>query len=270
MNKIMVFIPMYNCEKQITRVLNQFDSEVCQFIDEVLVVNNRSTDQGELVVRDFVKGVTSTTKFSLVRNNENYGLGGSHKTAFSYAMQNGYDFVVVLHGDDQGSVKDLLPYLKNKDYANYDSYLGARFQKGSRLENYSAFRTFGNRVYNLLFSIVVRKKIYDLGSGLNMYKVSSLNDKYYLKFPDNLTFNYCMVMAINYYKQNVKFFPISWREEDQVSNVKMVSQAKKVLYMLFQYAINRKKFIKSEQRNNPEFQYKAQLIVSNVGEHNNE
>ena len=112
--------------------------------------------------------------------------------------------------------------------------------KQSKLEGYSKFRTFGNRVYNTIFSIFLGKKIYDLGSGLNCYKVEALKNKFYFRFPDNLLFNYCMILASAYYKQNIKFFPISWREEDQVSNVKMTSQALKVLKYLLSFTINKK------------------------------
>ncbi len=262
MDKILVFIPMYNCEKQITRVLSQFDKEMANFITEVIVVNNRSTDDGESVVKKYIESKKCPVKISLLRNDENYGLGGTHKVSFKYAIKNNFDYAIVLHGDDQGNIKDILPYLKNGSYKNYDSFLGARFQRGSKLVNYSNFRTFGNKVYNLLFSIVVHKKIYDLGSGLNMYKVESLKNNYYEKFPDNLVFNYCMVMAIHYYKQKVSFFPISWREDDQVSNVKMFSQAKKVLSLLFTYFINNEEFMMTDQRNNINFKYTAKLVVS--------
>ena len=72
--------------------------------------------------------------------------------------------------------------------------------------------------------------MYDLGSGLNMFQ-----SKYYEKFPDNLMFNYLMILAAQYYGHDIKFYPISWREDDQVSNVKMASQAVKVLKMLKDY-----------------------------------
>ena len=85
---------------------------------------------------------------------------------------------------------------------------------------------------------MVHKRIYDLGSGLNMYSTKMLENKFYHKFPDRLTFNYCMILAAHFYKQNIKFFPISWREADQVSNVKLTSQAFNVLGMLFRYAFN--------------------------------
>ena len=53
MDKIMVFIPMYNCEKQIVRVLGQFNDEICKYISEIVVINNRSTDNGEKIVETF-------------------------------------------------------------------------------------------------------------------------------------------------------------------------------------------------------------------------
>ena len=128
--RTLLFIPMYNCEKQITRVLNQLTPEVCNYITEVIIVNNRSTDNGEEAVEQYLKSRDIQTRVKLLRNDENYGLGGSHKVAFEYAIDNGFDYVVVLHGDDQGRIADFLPLLKSKDYEKYDCCLGARFMKG--------------------------------------------------------------------------------------------------------------------------------------------
>lgn len=262
--KILLFIPMYNCEKQIIRVLNQLKKEEVQkYITEIIVVNNRSTDKGEEKVKEYITSNKFSSKITLLRNKENYGLGGSHKVAFKYAKEKGYQYVIVMHGDDQSEITDLLPLLEEGTYKKYDSLLGARFIKGSKLPGYSKFRTFGNKVYNMLFSIGIGKRVYDLGSGLNMYKVKSLENEYYKKFPDNLVFNYCMIFAINYYKQNVYFFPITWKEEDQVSNVKMFKQATKVLKLLGSYIISHKKFIEKDHREKQIENYESDQITSN-------
>lgn len=262
-NKILLFIPMYNCEKQIVRVLGQLTDEVCSYLSEVIIINNRSTDNGEQVVQDYLGKKNLSVKVSLFRNDDNYGLGGSHKVAFKYAIESNFDYVILLHGDDQGDISNILPYLKNKEYEQYDCFLGARFMKGSQLQGYSKFRTFGNKVYNTLFSIGCGYKVYDLGSGLNMYKVDILKDKFYLKYKDNLVFNYCMVMGQAFYKHKVKFFPIIWREDDQVSNVKMVNQAMIVLQLLGSYIVNKKKFVVEEHRDKVVKDYTAQVIYSN-------
>lgn len=261
--RILLFIPMYNCEKQIVRVLRQLTDEVCKCLSEVIIVNNRSTDNGENIVINFLQENSLSVKVSLLRNNENYGLGGSHKVAFQYSVDNNFDYLIVLHGDDQGDIVNLLPYLQSGSYQQYDCFLGARFMKGSQLINYSKFRILGNRIYDLLFSVGCGYRIYDLGSGLNMYRVEILKDKFYLKYKDNLVFNYCMVMGSAYYKHNVKFFPISWREDDQVSNVKMFNQAITVLKLLGTYVLNHKKFVLSEHRDRIIDVYMAKVIYSN-------
>lgn len=262
-DKILVFIPMYNCQKQITRVLGQLNQEILNYVSEIIVINNRSTDDSENITIEYCKQ-NPQLPVKILRNKENYGLGGSHKVAFNYAIKNKFDYMITLHGDDQGQIVDFLPILKNLEYRKYDCCLGSRFMKGSKLEGYSKFRTFGNIVYNLLFSIGTGQKIYDLGSGLNMYKVDILRDQYYSKFKDNLMFNYYEILSHAYSDHKILFFPIVWKEEDQVSNVKMMNQATRTLLMLFSYVINKKGFLAKEHRDKVISDYASEVIYSNI------
>ena len=261
-DKILLFIPMYNCEKQITRALDQINDEIQKYISEVIIVNNRSTDNGETAVTDYLRNNQGKIPIHLLRNNENYGLGGSHKVAFHYAIENGFDYVIILHGDDQGRISDFIPLLENGKYKRYDCCLGARFMKGSQLIGYSKLRIWGNYGFNFLFSSVVRKRIYDLGSGLNLYKVSMLQNGYYNQFPDTLYFNDCMILASYYYKQKILFYPISWREEDQVSNNKLWKFSLSLLNMLWHYITGKDKYMNSEMRTKIINDYKAEVIFS--------
>jgi len=257
-DKILLFIPAYNCEKQIIRVLGQLDTDIMEFIDEVIIVNNRSTDDTEAAVLSYIKE-NPNMPVKLLRYHDNYGLGGSHKVAFNYAVKKAFDYVIVLHGDDQGSIRDFLPVLKSRYYAKHDCILGARFMLGSRLEGYSLFRTFGNIVYNFLFAFGLKRRIFDLGSGLNMYSTKMLEDNFYEKFSDSLMFNCCMLFAAKYYNHDIKFFPISWREDDQVSNVKMISQSTKTLKMLFDFMIA-PEVIKGDYRDREVLGYGAEVV----------
>ena len=136
--------------------------------------------------------------------------------------------------------------------------------KGSKLVNYSRFRIFGNLCFNLLFSVSLLKPLYDLGGGLNIYSVDMLRNKFYKKFPDALTFNYLMTMAADFYKHKYIFFPLTWKEDGQVSNVKVTSQAFDLLTKLFKYLMNKEKFIKSELRLKKFDEYKSNCIYSNL------
>lgn len=265
MDKILLWIPMYNCEKQIVRVLNQLKGEAEDYVGKAIIVNNRSTDNGESVVIEYLENNSFKFPVELLRNAENYGLGGSHKVAFQYAMDNGFDYIITLHGDDQGHIADMIPWIKNGDYKKYDCLLGSRFLKDSKLDGYSKFRTFGNIVYNWIFSVATLHRIYDLGAGLNMYNVNMLRDHHYIKFADNLTFNYFGVLALRYYNQTYKFFPLTWSEDDQVSNVKMMSQAISTLGLVLESIFKRKKFFEREHRVKVIDKYSAEVVYSTEG-----
>ncbi len=256
--RILLFIPAYNCEKQIVRVLGSLDEKIMRYIDEVIVVNNRSTDGTEEAVKDFMKSHTYMP-VRLFRNRDNYGLGGSHKVAFEYAIKQKFDYIIVLHGDDQGDIHDFYPVLKREIYRGYDCVLGARFMLQSRLEGYSLFRTAGNIVYNFLYALGMGTRVFDLGSGLNMYDVKALRTRFYMQFPDNLMFNCTMLLAVSYYDLTMRFFPVSWRETDQVSNVKMASQSMKTLKLLFDY-MDMKDSIRGEYRDIPRTKYEYDEI----------
>lgn len=259
-DKILLFIPAYNCERQIVRVLNQLDNEMLSYISHIIVVNNQSTDRTEQTVIDYVQH-NKYLPLTLLRNDENYNLGGSHKVAFSYAIENNFDYVVVLHGDDQGDIHDLLGLLKTKEYQLHDCCLGARFMKKSKLYGYSMLRTLANIGFNWLFSFVCGHMIYDLGSGLNIYKVDMLRTQFYLKFPDKMFFNDILVLASFEYKFKIIFFPISWKEDDQVSNVKLFKFGRSLLGMAFGYFFQRNKYLAKEMRENIIDRYTYTIIA---------
>lgn len=262
--KLLVFIPAYNCEKQLPRVLEQLlDPRVAPWLGECIVVNNRATDGTEAAALAWMDAHPQAP-VTLLRNDRNYGLGGSHKVAFGYAAAHGYDHLVVLHGDDQGAIADLLPLLESGRYRRYDCCLGSRFMKGSRIQGYSTLRVVGNYGFNWLFSLVAGQKITDLGSGLNLYAVAPLKDGYYKKFPDTLYFNDCMILALCHLKQKVLFFPISWREEDQVSNNKLTSFGISLLGLCWQFLRGRDAFVRREWRTDPIDDYTSTVVASNV------
>ena len=262
MDKILLFIPCYNCSNEIVKVLNSL-TDYFKYIKEVIVIDNISSDNTINNAVNWAKE-HSSAPVSILKNKLNYNLGGSHKAAFNYAIDNNFDYVIVLHGDNQGDISDIKEILEKKTYRNYDCCLGARFMKGSKLINYSFIRTAGNIAFNMLFSICLRKKLYDLGGGLNIYSVKMLKNKFWLKFPDALTFNYIMTLALDFYKTKYMFFPLTWKEDGQASNVKVLSQAFDLLSKLLKYLVNKEKFIKSELRLTPEYGYFSECVYSNI------
>lgn len=258
-DKILVFIPCYNCAPQITRVLNQFDMKTLGYFSEILVLDNGSKDNTVSAAVEAAKKIDGIV-ITIGTNYSNYSLGGSHKVAFQYGAENGFTHVVVLHGDDQGHINDLLPVLQRQDHNRQDACLGARFMPGSKLIGYSAFRIFGNRIFNFIFMLGTGRSVKDLGSGLNIFNRRVIEDKRIMKYADDLRFNVYLLLGIFERQLKAEYFPISWREDDQVSNVKMTSQAFKTLHLLWQSIFKKNIFWDQDHRTVIHKDYKFNVV----------
>lgn len=262
-DRLLVFIPCYNCEAQIPRVLRQLEAVPAGLIDEVLVIDNGSRDGTLDAARAGVARLGAAAA-KVVRNDENYNLGGSHKAAFAYAAQNDFSHVVVLHGDDQGRIGDLVPLLVAGEHRRWDALLGSRFMKAAQPIGYSRFRIFGNHLFNLIFSAVLGLRVQDLGSGLNVFARSVFTDPALERCADDLRFNVFLLLRLVYAERRLTFFPISWREEDQVSNVRIVSQAVRTLEIAGDYMLRGARFWTDEHRDAPKAAYTFQVMAEHT------
>lgn len=260
-DKILVFVPSYNCASQIGRVLAQFQGPIAKLVEEVLVLDNGSKDGTvDLAIQN--AGVAEVRRVTVARNQANYNLGGSHKSAYAYAQEQGFTHVITLHGDDQGDIRDIEPVLTRGDHNRYDACMGARFTRGAKLNGYSRFRIFGNYTFNLIFSLAARRRITDMGSGLNLLGRRAFSDPAILRLPDDLFFNPYLLLDMIGRGNRVAFFPISWREDDQVSNVKMASQAMKTLGAAKEFAFARRRFGTRDYRTVKHGQYRFDVLAA--------
>jgi glycosyltransferase involved in cell wall biosynthesis len=252
---ILVAIPAYNCEKQIARVLAGFDNKLLARIAKVIVIDDRGGDKTAEVAAKAIKDLElPADKVEVVQNIVNLGLGGSHKMAFLYGEKIGADYVAILHGDDQAKAQELNDLIdvaiKNSDLG---AVLGSRFSKSSNLAGYSWERILGNRVLNVLYTVLSLRKTQDLGSGLNLFRLQDLADHRYLGFNDRMTFNFDLLL--DYYTKHTKLqlVPITWSESDQVTNARNFEVAWRAFRQLVLWRFGLLKF---EQHNAKEYQSK--------------
>jgi glycosyltransferase involved in cell wall biosynthesis len=244
-DRILVFIPAYRCAPQLPRVVAQLAGPVTELVEEVVVVDNQSPDETVEVALEAL-GKLEGLRWTVLRNDNNYGLGGSHKVAIAYGLEHGFTHLLVLHGDDQASVDDIVPRLRAGAHHGLDALLGARFMRGATLQGYSTVRTLGNHVYNVLFSLAGRRRLHDLGSGLNLFRLEAFADGAHRRFADDLTFNYHLCFHMVSHGWRIRFFPITWREEDQRSNVKLAEQGWRTLKLVGSFVRDREAFAQAD------------------------
>jgi glycosyltransferase involved in cell wall biosynthesis len=233
--KILLAIPAYNCEKQLVRTLDEIDDRLSSRVAEIAVIDNGSPD-GTVAAAVAYKKKGRLKNLHVFQNVNNYNLGGTHKVAFLRAEGLGMSHIIILHGDNQAKSDEahkLIDYIEA--HPDTQTVLGSRFNKASTLQGYDWKRIFGNKVLNATYSLLTLRKCEDLGSGLNIFALRDLDKTTYLEFADKLTFNFELLLDLIKRKVQFTYIPITWREEDQVSNARNFTIAKIALSNLLKW-----------------------------------
>ena len=258
--KILVFIPCYNCSNEIeilVKRLSQLDKNNHNFL-YLFIDNNSSDNTLEQILNSIKKH--KIDNYLVLKNKYNYGVGGSHKIAFYKAIQESFDFVCILHGDAQSDPRAIEKISKYEIYNDFSGILGSRFLKDSVRLNYSLLRTAGNLIINNLYSLLLKKKISDLGSGLNFYSTKFLNLIDFESFSDGHNFSHYILLSLVIRKEKIHFFPIRWYQEDQKSNVNIFKIGYQSLKVLLEYVFYRYKplnEVKNTKKVNREYEIAA-------------
>jgi glycosyltransferase involved in cell wall biosynthesis len=155
--RITVISPCLNEEQGIDQVLRRMP----EFVDEVIVVDNGSTDRTSEVARSYGAKV--------IREDVR-GYGRSYKTGFSQATG---DIIITLDGD-HSYPPDAISYLLEAFlHLNVDFLNASRFPV--RDKNAMSFKNkFGNLVLSLAMSILYFRWVRDSQSGMWVFRRSFL------------------------------------------------------------------------------------------------
>ena len=239
--RVLIAIPAYRCETQLPRVLDEINESLANRVEEIAVIDNGSPD-GTIQAALAYKKTGRLPNLHVYKNSDNYNLGGTHKVAFLRAQTLGLTHVIILHGDNQAKSDEANKLL---DYAeahpDTQTVLGSRFSKGSILQGYDWKRIWGNRVLGVFYSVLTLRKCKDLGSGLNLFSLRDLDQKTYLEFADKLTFNFELLLDLIDRKVKFAYVPITWREEDQMSNARNFNIAKIAFINVLQWRFGKRK-----------------------------
>jgi dolichol-phosphate mannosyltransferase len=220
-------VPAYNCEAQIVRVLEKLKNHQ-DFFSKIVVIENCSADS------TFEAAKSKASEFQrpveVLRNSKNIGLGGSLKRGFEVAIKEKFDDVIVIHGDDQAQFEDMRKALSNGRSAPI--VIGARFHPDSKLIGYSQVRRFGNITLNTITGLMFGQRIFDMIAGLNYFHTDLLLHVPFTQFENDLTFDSNILFWCLRNRISIQFAPITWRDEDQISNARVLAQTKKILLNL--------------------------------------
>jgi glycosyltransferase involved in cell wall biosynthesis len=156
-HKITVIIPCLNEEQGIEQVLRRMP----EFVDEVIVVDNGSTDRTSEVARSFG---------AMVIREEVRGYGRSYKKGFAHATG---DLIVTLDGDHSYPVDAISYLLEAFLHLEVDFLNASRFPvRDPRAMSFK--HKVGNLILSLVMSLLFFRWVRDSQSGMWVFRRSIL------------------------------------------------------------------------------------------------
>jgi dolichol-phosphate mannosyltransferase len=135
---------------------------------DLLVVDDGSTD-GALDAVD--------ASIVVLRNARNLGVGASMKRVFQYALDEGYDVLVIQAGNDKDDPLEIPSLLDPILRGEADFVQGSRYVGGGRFGNMPLYRVFGTRVVHpLVFSLAAGKRVTESTNGFRAFRTALLRD----------------------------------------------------------------------------------------------
>jgi dolichol-phosphate mannosyltransferase len=166
-SKVLAATFAYNEGIKIKQTVSRFPQERDY---DVLVLDDGTTDGSIEPLREF--------NVKILSNDTNHGIGYSMKRVFQYVLDQGYDILAILAGnnkDDPTEIPRLLDPILNH---GCDFVQGSRYVRGGDYGNMPFYRTIATRlVHPILFSLAVGKRVTESTNGFRAFRVSILRDK---------------------------------------------------------------------------------------------
>lgn len=155
-------LPVYNEEGFVDDVL----AEVSKYADNILVVNDGSTDETAARLQGW-------NKVSVVHHAENRGYGAALKSAFQFAIEHEYEFLVTLDCDGQHQPQRIPRFVAA--CANTDIVSGSRYLKEYEGDDAApSQRLFINRRITKQLNELLGYNLTDTFCGFKAYRVEAL------------------------------------------------------------------------------------------------
>ncbi|MGA3024584.1 MAG: glycosyltransferase family 2 protein [Bryobacteraceae bacterium] len=163
--RVVCVAPAWNEENRIGAVVEAAPRGV---VEEMVVVDDGSTDR---------TGERARAAGATVLEGAHRGVGAAIRLGIDYAINRGYDVVVIVSGAGKTPPAQIPQLLAPVLAGDAELAQGSRYTRGGRFLRMTLSRKIGTRAYTFLFSLLVRRRVTDASSGFRAIRLSLFADK---------------------------------------------------------------------------------------------
>jgi len=219
-NRLLIFIVAYNAQTTIEKVLGRIPQSLRGDNVEVLIIDDSSQDD------TFQNGLryqrrNTGLKITVLRTPENQGYGGNQKLGYRYAIDNGFDFVALVHGDGQYAPEKLPELMAPLLRDEADAVFGSRMidKKAARTGGMPAYKWIGNQILTAFQNRMLRTALSEFHSGYRLYSTAALAQIPFEKNTNDFHFDTEIIVQLVTKNLRVAELPIPTYYGDEICHV---------------------------------------------------
>ena len=164
--RVLATAPVFNEREKIGAVLSRVPYDI---VDEMIVVDDGSTDGSQDICRE-----AGATVIELGRT---IGVGAAIRAAYDYGVENSYDVVVVMAGNNKDSPEEIPDLLAPIAAGDADVVQGSRWLKADlELGPMPLYRRLATRLHPALFNLIGPTRMTDTTNGFRAVTTRVLKD----------------------------------------------------------------------------------------------
>ncbi len=232
--KALVMIIAYNAEKHIGKVLSRIPEKLwnaSNYTTDVIVIDDCSKDDTIGAARRWLDEHPLPLTVHLLRNKVNQGYGGNQKVGYTYAIKNGYDTVVMLHGDGQYPPEKIPDMIEPVLAGEAESVFGSRMlnKKDALAGGMPKYKFVGNIALTTMQNWMLGSRISEFHTGFRSYSTHALAKLPFRYNSDVFHFDTDIIIQLVDNDMRIKEIPIPTHYGDEVCHVNGIKYAKDVM-----------------------------------------
>ncbi|MBP9697893.1 MAG: glycosyltransferase [Candidatus Moranbacteria bacterium] len=218
--KVVLFIVAYNAEKYIGKTLSRIPDWCRLLFSEIYIIDDSSQDQTISTALEAGKSL-GLTSFSVMKTPKNQGYGGNQKIGYTYALQKGYDIVILLHGDGQYPPECLPDLVACYADSSVDAAFGSRMivRTDALRGGMPLYKWVGNQVLTSLENAILGTKLSEFHSGYRSYRTTALKKIPFHLNSDDFHFDTDIIIQFVLQKSRIVEIPMPTHYGDEECHV---------------------------------------------------
>ena len=212
MSSTIVVLPAYNAANTLEMTFRDLDTD---FVDEIILVDDRSTDDTVKIAEDL--GIT------VIRHENNRGYGSNQKTCYAVALDHGADYVVMVHPDYQYDARIVEHAVGILALGICDVMLGNRIR--TRAETLQGrmplVKYVANRGLTIIENILAGQNLGEWHSGFRAYTRRVLETIPFERNSDDFVFDSQFLLQSVHFGFRLGDLPVPVRYFDEASSINL-------------------------------------------------